>query len=130
MRRYVYRSSLVLAALILPLVAVIGVWGERIMTTIYGNGFSHSGVIALLLTMNLLINALGSPYSRGLFALDRGTIDTLVNLGCVSLMFAIGIASVRAYSVLGAAIAMLVSGSITAVIRVGLFAREARRSTR
>ena len=40
----------------------------------------------------------------------------------VALLFTVGIAAVKSYAALGAAAALLASSSITALIRIGIFA--------
>jgi O-antigen/teichoic acid export membrane protein len=74
----------------------------------------------------MLISSLMYPYSQGLFSLERAKADTLVNVVSVALLFTIGIAAVKSYAAVGAATALLVSTSITALIRIRVFAREVR----
>jgi O-antigen/teichoic acid export membrane protein len=129
MQRYVYRASLLYAALILPVVLILVGFGGRIVTGVFGRAYAGNTGVVFLLALNLLIGACMYPYSRGLFSLERAKVDMLINVASVALMFTIGIAAVRSYAALGAAAALLVSSAITAVIRMRVFAREVRRSS-
>jgi O-antigen/teichoic acid export membrane protein len=126
MRRQVHRSSLQFAAFLMPVVLILAVWGERIVTGVYGKAYGGSAAVVLLLAVNMLISSLMFPYSQGLFSLERAKADTLVNVVTVALLFTVGIAAIKSYAALGAAAALLVTSGITALIRVGVFAREIR----
>lgn len=127
MKRYVHRSSLVFAALLLPLVLVLAIFGERIVTGVYGKTYTGTASVVLLLAVNMLINSLANPYSQGLFNLRCAKADMFVNVVSVALLFAAGIPAVKSYAALGAATALLASSSLAAGIRIGVFARELRR---
>jgi O-antigen/teichoic acid export membrane protein len=127
MQRQVHRSCLHFAVLLTPIVLILGGWGEHITIAIYGRAYAGSAAVIFLLALNMLIGSLMYPYSQGLFSLERAKEDTLVNVVAVILLFTVGIAAVKFYAALGAAVALLSSSIITAVIRVGVFAREIRR---
>jgi O-antigen/teichoic acid export membrane protein len=110
----------------MPVVLILAVWGERIVTGVYGKAYGGSAAVVLLLAVNMLISSLMFPYSQGLFSLERAKADTLVNVVTVALLFTVGIAAIKSYAALGAAAALLVTSGITALIRVGVFAREIR----
>jgi O-antigen/teichoic acid export membrane protein len=124
MQRQVHRSCFQFAALLMPVTLVLAVWGEGIVTGIYGKAYAGSASVVFLLALNMLISSLMYPYSQGLFSMERAKADAQVNVVTVVLLFTLGIAAVKSYSALGAAAAMLVSTSIAAIIRRGVFARE------
>jgi O-antigen/teichoic acid export membrane protein len=128
MRRYVYRSSILLTALLLPLVLVLVVFGGRIVTKMYGAAYGGNGVVVALLALNLLVAAFAFPYSRGLFTLQVARADMLVNIVAIALLFTVGIAAVKSHAAVGAAAALLLSAITTAAIRVAVFERVARGS--
>lgn len=129
MRREVHRSSLQFAALLSPIVLILAVWGERIVTGVYGKTYAGSGSIVFLLALNILIRSLIFPYSQGLFSLNRAKADTMVNVITVILLFTIGIAAVKFYAAIGAAAALLLSSGVTAIIRIGVFSHAVRHRT-
>jgi O-antigen/teichoic acid export membrane protein len=126
MQRYVYRSSMLLASLLLPFVAVLVVCGGRIMSTMYGAAYAGNGLVVALLGINVLIVAFNFPYSRGLLVLLAARADMLVSLAAIVILFTVGIAAIRTHSVVGAATALLLSTTVTTGIRVGVFTRAAR----
>lgn len=127
MKRYVQRSSLMFAALLLPLVLVLAGFGERIVTAVYGRAYNGTAGVVFLLAANMLVNSLANPYSQGLFNLRCAKADMFVNAVSVAILFAAGIPAVKSYAALGAAMALFASSSIAAGIRIGVFARELRR---
>ena len=127
MKRYVHFASLVFTVLILPFSLILAGFGGRILTGVYGNAYAGAHSLVLLLASNTLINALANPYSQGLFTLERAKADTLVNGMWVAMLFTVGVPAVIKYAALGAAATLLVSSSITAAVRIGVFAREVRR---
>lgn len=127
MKRYVHRSSLVFAVLLLPLVLVLASSGERIVTGVYGKTYTGTAAVVLLLAVNMLINSLAKPYTQGLFNLQCARADMLVNVVSVVILFTIGIPAVKSYAALGAATAVLASSTIAAGMRIGVFAHELRR---
>ena len=125
MRRSVNRFSFLFFLLLLPVVLALGAFGERIVTGVYGMAYAGSAAVLFLLGLNMLINSLTNPYSQGLFNLDSAKADTLINVLWVVLLFTAGIVAVRSYAALGAAVALLASSSITAGVRIVVFARKA-----
>jgi O-antigen/teichoic acid export membrane protein len=126
MRRFVYRSSMLLSALLLPLVLGMLLFGGRIMTKMYGAAYDGNGIVIALLALNLLVSAFAYPYTRGLFALRAARVDTLVNIVAVALLFTFGIVAVKLYAAAGAATALLLTTIATVVIRIAVFERTAR----
>lgn len=124
MRRSVHRFSLLFVLLLLPVVLTLGVFGERIVTGVYGMAYAGSATVLFLLGLNMLINTLTNPYSQGLFNLDCAKADTLINVLWVVLLFTVGIFAVISFAAIGAAVALLASSTITAAVRMGVFAHK------
>jgi O-antigen/teichoic acid export membrane protein len=129
MQRSVYRSGLMLTGMLSPVVLVLLGGGNRIVTAVYGQAYSGSGGVVTLLAFSMLMTALMYPFSRGLFSLECAKADMLINAVSVALLFTVGIAVVKEFSVFGAAAMLLVSTALGAVIRIAVFAREIRRRT-
>jgi O-antigen/teichoic acid export membrane protein len=129
MRRYVHRSGLLFVGLLLPLVLALLGFGDRIVTAIYGSAYSGNSVVIALLAVNLLLSAWTFPYSRGLFTLECAKTDMMANLAAFILLFTVGIGAVKTHAALGAALSLVLSNSVTAIIRMGAFVREVRRRT-
>jgi O-antigen/teichoic acid export membrane protein len=129
MQRSVYSSSLLFTGLLLPFVLVLACYGERIIVGVYGKSYAGTAGVILLLALNMVISAMSFPFSRGLFSLDCAKADMMVNIVTVALLFTVGIALAKSYSLFGAGAALLGSTTITTAIRIGVFAREVRRHT-
>jgi O-antigen/teichoic acid export membrane protein len=126
MQRSVYNSSVMLAALLLPITLILAFFGERIILAFYGKAYAGTSAVVLLLALNMLVSGASFPFSRGLFSLDCAKADMLVNIVTIVLLFTVGIAMAKSYSLFGAAAALLGSTIITTAIRIGVFARQAR----
>jgi O-antigen/teichoic acid export membrane protein len=129
MRRSVNRFSLLFVLLLLPVVLTLGAYGERIVIGVYGVAYAGSATVLFLLGLNMLVNTLTNPYSQGLFNLDSAKADTLINVLWVVLLFTVGIVAVKSYAATGAAVALLMSSSITAAVRIGVFTRKVDRAS-
>jgi O-antigen/teichoic acid export membrane protein len=127
MKRHVHHYSLMFTALLLPVVALMAGFGERILTRIYGQGYGGTSTILILLALNMLMITLAKPFSQGLFSMECARTDTFVNVVWVSLLIAAGIPAVRSYAALGAAVAMLGSSTVAVGIKIIAFARAVRR---
>lgn len=130
MQRTVNRFSLLFVLMLLPVVLVLGAYGERIITGLYGITYSGSASVLFLLGLNLLVNTLTNPFSQGLFCLDCVKADTLINVLCVTLLFTLGVVAVESYAAIGAATALLVSSAVTAAVRIGVFRRKTKQAFR
>jgi len=130
MRRSVHRASLFFAALLLPVVIILTLSGDRIVMGVYGKSYSGNAVVLFLLALNMLISSATNTYSQGLFSLNSAKIDTLVNVVCVVLLFTIGIVPIRSYAAVGAAAALLFSSVITSLILIVAFSWRVRQEGR
>ena len=126
MQRYVYRSSMLLAALLLPFAVVLVIFGGRIMARMYGAAYGGNGLVVALLGLNVLVVALNFPYSRGLFTLQASRADMLVNVAAIALLFTVGIAAIKSHDIVGAAFALLLSTIATTGIRMVVFGSVVR----
>jgi O-antigen/teichoic acid export membrane protein len=119
--RTVRRSSAMVALLLSPFVLALAIGGDRIMAGVYGDKFTGTSGVVLALAVNMLVGSFSFSYAQGLFNLNRAKTDMSVNLVSIGLLFGIGTMVVSSYGPLGAAMALLASGSISAVIRAVLF---------
>jgi lipopolysaccharide exporter len=126
MKRFVHRSSLLLAALLFPFVALLAAGGDRILVAIYGAQYAGGGRVVLLLSINMLVNSMGGPFAQGLFNLQRARADMLVNVISLITLFSVGIMAMKSYAVVGAAAALFASSVIALVVRAVVFGRNPR----
>jgi len=126
MRRYVYRTSVGFALLLLPVSLALLGWGGVLVAKMYGGAYAGNSIAVSLLAINLLLSALAFPCSRGLFVLRLAKVDLVVNLIAIALLFTVGLQLVRWYSVTGAALALTLSNAATLGIRILAFSRGVR----
>jgi O-antigen/teichoic acid export membrane protein len=127
MQRSVYRSSVLFAALLLPVVLVLLGGGGRIVTGVYGKAYAGNAAVVVLLALNMLVSAMAYPFTRGLFSLERTKAEMFVNVVAVAFLFTVGIPVVKSYVALGAAVTLLATSVVSGVIRIGIFEGEVRR---
>jgi O-antigen/teichoic acid export membrane protein len=130
MRRYIRRSSLTLAAILSPLVIVLAVCGEHIVSGVYGQAYAGNGRVVLFLALNMLITAMTYPYSRGLFSIECAKTDMLINLAAAIILFTFGIFAIQSYEVTGAAVTLCIGSGFTAIIRSIVFNHKIHQRAR
>jgi hypothetical protein len=69
------------------------------------------------------LSAVVFSFSRALFAIERADLDFVLNFAAIAIMLTLGLWLVKTHGPLGAAIGLLVAGSVTSVLRVGAFLR-------
>jgi O-antigen/teichoic acid export membrane protein len=102
---------------------VMFIWGDRLLTLLYGRQYAGNGSIVEILALNVLVTAVAFSFSRALFAIDRAHVDFLVNFMALFIMIILGFWLVRAFGPLGAALGMLGANIVTSAIRAGAFLR-------
>ena len=110
----------------LPFVIGAALFGSRVVALAYGDKYAGSGAVVLLLIANSFFVAVGLPYSRGLFALERADLDVLANVVALAVTVSAGIWLVSSFGVTGAALGLAVGGLAACVVRVLLFTRFVR----
>lgn len=127
LRRATLRSAYLLGAAMLPFVIGAALFGSRIVALAYGDKYAGSGAVVLLLIANSFFTAVGLPYSRGLFAIERADLDVVSNLVALAVTVSAGIWLVRSFGVIGAALSLAVGGLGACGARVFLFTRFVRK---
>lgn len=128
LRRATLSSTYLLGGAMLPFVIGAALFGSRVVALAYGDKYAGSGAVVLLLMANSFFTAVGLPYSRGLFAIERADLDVLSNLIALVVMVTAGIWLVRAFGVTGAALGLAVGGFGACAARVFLFVRFVRKA--
>lgn len=127
LKRATLSSTYLLGGAMLPFVIGAALFGSRVVALAYGDKYAGSGAVVLLLIANSFFTAVGLPYSRGLFAIERADLDVLSNVIAVGVTLSAGIWLVRSYGVTGAALGLAVGGLGACAARVFLFTRSVRK---
>jgi O-antigen/teichoic acid export membrane protein len=121
LHRLVLKIAILVALPMSLLCLVMFVWGGHLLTLLYGRQYAGNSAVVAILAVNLLVAALGFPFSRALFAVDRARVDFLVNFTALFIMVTLGLWLVRAFGPLGAAVGLLGASFTTSAVRAGFF---------
>jgi O-antigen/teichoic acid export membrane protein len=110
----------------LPFIVGAALFGSRVVALAYGDKYAGSGAVVLLLIGNSFFTAVGLPYSRALFAIERADLDVLSNLIALAVTVSAGIWLVKSFGVTGAALGLAIGGLGACAARVLLFVRFVR----
>lgn len=116
MRDAVFKSVLLMVFIMTILAIVFFVFGDSLVVLFYGSKYGGNGLIISLLALNLVVTSMTYPFSRGLFALERTDMDFFVNLAIV-ITLVLGVWLVRTYGLAGAAFGLLVTNSLSVLLR-------------
>lgn len=130
MRWFVVRASIAFLVPMLPFCLLLWVFGDPIVTFIYGAAFAGNGLLVCILALNLLALALAFSFSRALFALERADVDFGVNLFALVTLLTVGLWLVRLHGALGAAWGLLLANIISSIVRGFVFFRFGRSCAR
>jgi len=121
LHRLVLKITVVVAIPMSLLCLVMFVWGGRLVVLMYGRQYGGNSLVVAILALNLLAVALGFPFSRALFAIDRARVDFVVNFTALFIMVTLGLWLVRAFGPIGAAFGLLGASLVTSGVRAGAF---------
>lgn len=125
-RAYVFRSTAIFVALVLPASILMTVFAEFLLTHINGGQYAGNGHVTAILAFTIFLQGLSFPTSRGLFSLNRSGLDMAANVGPLIVLAALGYPLISRYGVTGAAIALVLAQFAGSAIRVVAFFRASR----
>jgi O-antigen/teichoic acid export membrane protein len=117
LRRFVFKATLISAVLVSVFCLAMTLRGGPLVALLYGHGYLGNGLIVGLLAWNLSISAVASAFSRALFAIERADVDFAVNVIGLFMMLTFGLWLVRSYSVVGAALGLLLANAAMSIAR-------------
>lgn len=126
-RAYVWRSSLIFVAIVLPACAVMGFFAERLLVLLNGSAYAGNGRVTAILACTMFLQGLSFPTSRGLFSLGRAGLDMSTNIGPLVVLATLGPVLVSHYGVTGAALSLLIAQTVGAVSHVIAFLYASRK---
>jgi O-antigen/teichoic acid export membrane protein len=127
-RSVVIKNTILLAATLSLFCLSIILYGDHIIVLIYGNKYSGSASVLLVLALGFLASAIGVAPASGLAAIDRPDANFKANLIALGVTLTIGILLVRAFGTIGAALALLAINVIESGMKLGVFLKIARPS--
>jgi O-antigen/teichoic acid export membrane protein len=116
-RRYVIQLASVFLILLPFMLAALYLVSKPLLMHGF-RGFSPQAVwLVQLLAAGSLFQAIGFVFTRGLFSLGRGAIDTWTNLIPLVELLVIGIPLVIRYGAMGGAVSLLLAQILASVVR-------------
>jgi O-antigen/teichoic acid export membrane protein len=129
LRRTVLRSAGIAAIFTSPILIALLLFGARVVRLMYGPKYATgSALIVGLLATGFWLYACGLVFPYGMLALRRQKVDFSINLICFLTFLSVGIASIRGFGALGAAISFLSVQSVAFLSRVIGFEMAARHA--
>jgi O-antigen/teichoic acid export membrane protein len=120
----VRRACGALTLLLLPLLLLAAVAGERAVSLVYGPAYGGSGVLVFLLSLHLWMTALAFPISRALFALERADLELRANLLGLLVLAGGGVWLVLEKGPTGAALGLVLAGAASNLARAWMLKRR------
>jgi O-antigen/teichoic acid export membrane protein len=125
-RAYVWRSSLIFVAIVLPACVVMALLAERLLVLLNGQAYAGNGRVTAILACTMFLQGFSFPTSRGLFSLGRAGLDMATNIGPLIVLGTLGAALVSHYGVMGAALSLLIAQAVGAASHVAAFVYASR----
>jgi O-antigen/teichoic acid export membrane protein len=127
LRRFVFRASLASALPMSFFGLAMMFWGDRLVTLLYGHQYGGNGSVVAILAWSLAVSAVALSSSRALLAIERADLDFVGNFVGLILMITLGLTLVRSFSILGAALGLLLANTAASGVRAFAFVRRAGR---
>jgi O-antigen/teichoic acid export membrane protein len=116
-RRYINKACRNYAAFALLLACIPVVFGEKIISLVYGSAYSGTHLIISVLALNAVFGAVTGCFGRGLMVIGRANWDFFLNIGTLVIVFTFGWWSTEMYGPLGAAIGLTAANGIATLMR-------------
>lgn len=121
----VHSSSRLIAAVMGAGFVIICIFGGSIVAWVYSVRYAGNGDVVCILALATLMWSLTAPHTDGLLALKRPDVELRSYLVAAAVSFTVGVYLVIEFGVLGAAVGILLSDGIAALIRYMAFRRIA-----
>jgi O-antigen/teichoic acid export membrane protein len=100
--------------------------GDKLAVIIYGTKYSGTGSVISMLALSLLVSAIALGPAHGLMALKRFDLNFKVDIIAFFITLTFGMLLVRSYGLIGVGLSLLVSNTVTTIIRLLIFNRQVR----
>lgn len=121
LRRLVLKSFIILIIPMCIFGLIMLLFGERLLTFLYGSKFVGNGLLVLILAISFIVHTLAMGYGYGLWALERSDQEFKANTIGLGITIILGIGFVKRFGALGLASSLLIGNIIAIVIRLFSF---------
>ncbi len=123
LRALVVKSTVVIAAVISLICAVLIGFGSQLVEFIYGPQYAGNSLVISLLALNILVYALSLGMEFGLWTLGRADLNLKVNLLRLGVTFTMGLWLVQALGPLGVAWGLLLGSLVASAVQYLVFVK-------
>jgi O-antigen/teichoic acid export membrane protein len=117
LRHIVYKSSLLLFALMGLCCLGFCLFGDWLVVTCFGAPYSGNAALVALLALRLPVAAVAFIFSRALFTVKRADLDCALSSLSLAVLLTAGIALSRTHGPIGAAIGLLAANTMAALAK-------------
>jgi O-antigen/teichoic acid export membrane protein len=118
------KITFVIAGILVFLCLFILVYGGFFLGFLYGHQYGGYGLVAFVLSFNLVVEVFSFYISRVLFVIGRGDLDFFINFAALIVLLSAGIWLTRALGPLGAALSIVLATVVTAALKFAIFSRR------
>lgn len=117
LKRVLFVTGIVFIATVGGFCVFVGVTGDFVLVSLFGDDFIGTGSVALVLSLAVLANSLAILGGNGLWAINRPETNLISDIVAVTLTLLTAAALVSSHGVMGIAIATVVGGTAGAAVR-------------
>ena len=129
LRRLAIRSSGAFWAMALPYAGFLSLFGGLAVVFCYGPQYAGHGQLVAVVGAALVAGAAGFSFGRALFSLNRADLDLAANVVALLILLIAGTTLAWHWGPLGAAYGMLITNTVTSLIKAAMFLRLVREVT-
>jgi O-antigen/teichoic acid export membrane protein len=122
LRRFVAKSSLIVAIVVGLVCGIIMGVGEQILIFFYGQQYAGNGKVVAILALNTFVLSLAFSIDYGIVAMGRPDYNFKINLIRLGITFTFGLWLVKAFGLLGAVVGLLVGNVMASFMQYSFFA--------
>jgi O-antigen/teichoic acid export membrane protein len=118
LRKYLTRATVLFGGAIFICSLILLSAGDFLLVAFYGDKYAGNQLLVSILSLNLLLVAIGFSFSRSLFVLEKAWVDFRINLISLLLLLVIGIWLIRSFGTTGTALGLLIGNTAAAGLRI------------
>ena len=128
LRRFTFKSSLLLFVVLGILCCVLFVIGDRLLVTLYGGKYTGNGLTIFILALGLVVAAVAFPFSRALYVIECAHLDFKINFIPFLIFLTFGLWLTQAFGPPGAAAGLALANLAASGARWATFVVLTRKS--
>ncbi|MEO8493994.1 MAG: lipopolysaccharide biosynthesis protein [Planctomycetota bacterium] len=117
LKRVLFTSGIVFGATVGGFCLLVGLTGDFILVSLFGDDFAGTGPIALVLSLAVLANSMAIIGGNGLWALNRPQANLISDVVAIILTLSTAAVLVYSHGVMGIAIATVIGATGGAAVR-------------